>query len=336
MHIFVFEWVTGGGTLAHVEFDPLPLVAKGRAMALAVAADFHAAGHEVTLLRDTRVPDMHAEGCTVIDVASHQEYSATHYQLLDDADATLLIAPETDGILSTYTGWCTRGRSRLISPGRELVRLASDKISTNRRLRAAGIPAPASVLLYSSRRLPKDFGYPAVVKPLDGAGSVDTRLVNSSEEEPGPSEGKFILEQFVPGTPVSVSLLCGPQGATPLPPTRQNLSTGGSFRYLGGEYPLPPELAARATRLAVAAINAMPPAIGYVGVDLVLGDSLNGSGDAVIEVNPRLTTSYAGLRSIVEENLAEAMLAVAEGKSVSITPTGRPVAFANDGAVRYL
>ena len=336
MHVFVFEWVTGGGTLAHDDIDPAPLVAKGRAMALAVAADFYAAGHKVSLLCDTRAPEMHVDGCTFVEVASHAEFCDKHYVLLDEVDATLLIAPETDGILATYTGWCERGKSRLISPGRKFVDLASDKLSTCSRMRTSGIPAPTSVHLSAGFPLPKNRSYPAVVKPLHGAGSMDTELVSSPDGRLAPSEGRFVFEQYIPGKPVSVSLLCGPNGVTPLPPTLQCISTDGSLRYLGGEYPLPPELSARATRLAVAAIKAMPPATGYVGVDLVLGDSLNGSGDAVIEINPRLTTSYAGVRAIVKENLAEAMLAVADGKSVSITPTGRHVAFANDGTVRYL
>ena len=34
------------------------------------------------------------------------------------------------------------------------------------------------------------------------------------------------------------------------------------------------------------------------------------SGDRVIEINPRLTTSYVGLRALARFNLAEALLAV--------------------------
>ena len=49
---------------------------------------------------------------------------------------------------------------------------------------------------------------------------------------------------------------------------------------------------------------------GYVGVDLVLGDQ----GDWVIEINPRLTTSYIGLRTLTNDNLAVAMLRIALGQ----------------------
>jgi predicted ATP-grasp superfamily ATP-dependent carboligase len=43
---------------------------------------------------------------------------------------------------------------------------------------------------------------------------------------------------------------------------------------------------------------------GYVGVDFVLTKD----GPVVIEVNPRLTTSYIGLREVVRFNPAQAML----------------------------
>ena len=58
--------------------------------------------------------------------------------------------------------------------------------------------------------------------------------------------------------------------------------------------------------------------IGYVGVDLVLGVAGDGGDDAVIEINPRLTTSYLALRRLLRTNLAAAMLAVARGDHVEL------------------
>jgi predicted ATP-grasp superfamily ATP-dependent carboligase len=43
---------------------------------------------------------------------------------------------------------------------------------------------------------------------------------------------------------------------------------------------------------------------GYVGVDLVLSKN----GPIVIEINPRLTVSYVGLRRVSNLNLARAMI----------------------------
>ncbi|MEM6656098.1 MAG: ATP-grasp domain-containing protein, partial [Planctomycetota bacterium] len=134
---------------------------------------------------------------------------------------------------------------------------------------------------------------------------------------------------------VSVAVLCGPGGATPLAPCRQRLSTDGRLRYLGGGTPILPGLAERAGALAAAAVEALPQCSGYVGVDLVLGDHPDGRGDRVIEVNPRLTTSYVGLRVAAERSLAGAMIDAADGKPVRVPFSGRPIAFDADGSAAY-
>jgi predicted ATP-grasp superfamily ATP-dependent carboligase len=118
-----------------------------------------------------------------------------------------------------------------------------------------------------------------------------------------------------------------------LPPCWQRLSDNGRFTYEGGALVNIPELARRATGLATRALDAMPPALGYVGVDLVLGNDPDGGEDVVVEVNPRLTTSYVGVRQAVKENLARAMLEIAEGREVELTVRRSAIEFAADGAV---
>ena len=71
---------------------------------------------------------------------------------------------------------------------------------------------------------------------------------------------------------------------------------------------------------------------GYVGVDLVLGAADDGGEDRTIEINPRLTTSYVGLRALAEANLAEVLVKVVRGEVVPAV-AWRPgtVSFRADG-----
>ena len=124
----------------------------------------------------------------------------------------------------------------------------------------------------------------------------------------------MIVQPFIPGLPASVSWLIGPKQRTPLLPATQRLSSDGRFRYLGGRIPLQPDLARRAINLTLRAIQVVPGLMGYVGVDIVLGDSAK--DDQVIEINPRLTTSYLGLRRLARENLAETMLNLVRGTRI--------------------
>jgi predicted ATP-grasp superfamily ATP-dependent carboligase len=114
----------------------------------------------------------------------------------------------------------------------------------------------------------------------------------------------------------------------------QRLSCDGRFRYLGGRLPLPDNLDRRARRLAQRASECVEGLHGWFGVDLVLGDAEDGSGDVAIEINPRLTTSYLGLRQLAYFNLAETLLAIARGSPLPSWEWGTDaIAFEADGRV---
>jgi predicted ATP-grasp superfamily ATP-dependent carboligase len=84
------------------------------------------------------------------------------------------------------------------------------------------------------------------------------------------------------------------------------------------------------------AARALPEARGYIGVDLVLGKAADGSRDYVIEINPRLTTSYIGLRAASQMNLAAAMVDACRGRRPDLCFDHSPLEFDADGCVRAL
>jgi predicted ATP-grasp superfamily ATP-dependent carboligase len=165
------------------------------------------------------------------------------------------------------------------------------------------------------------------VKPIDGAGSEGVELVTGADDRVATCVKPRRLEAFCRGLSASVSLLCGSGGVVALPPCRQILSQDGRLQYQGGSYPLPESYARRARELALRACCSMIGARGYVGVDLVLSDEADPAADVVIEVNPRLTTSYTGLRAATTDNLARAMLAAAMDQVVTVTFRSTPIQF---------
>jgi predicted ATP-grasp superfamily ATP-dependent carboligase len=166
--------------------------------------------------------------------------------------------------------------------------------------------------------------FPAVLKPRYGAGSQATFCLRSSAElipaqEQARAEdyhGELILQPFATGQPISVALLVGPRGIFPLAPAEQRLSDDGRFHYLGGMVPVTGSLAERGVALAMRAAQSVQGLAGYVGVDLVLGGAADGSEDWAIEINPRLTTSYVGLRVLAKENLADVLLRAWRGEAI--------------------
>jgi tyramine---L-glutamate ligase len=337
MHIFVYEWATGGGLVD--EPGPLPesLMREGVTMIGALAADFaRVEGCRVTALRDPRVLQLVLPGCEIVDVLSKSAHSEELERQASAADASVLIAPEFDRILLNAARRATMGGGRLLSPSLGFIQMAADKHRTCERLTVAGVPTPEGVLLDSDEPLPAKFKYPAVLKPVDGAGSQDIYVVTSPYDSIPAYAWPRRLEQFMTGMAASVAVLCGPSGRVPLAACRQRLSDDGRLRYLGGELPLAKGLAERAMQLADRAVGALPATVGYVGVDVILGHDPQGSEDAVIEINPRLTTSYVGLRAAARTNLAEAMWRISCGEEAAVEFDGRPLEFDSSGNVSFL
>lgn len=339
MRIFLYEFVTGGGYWTDPQGGPPrgSLLTEGRAMAHAIVADLAAIPEvHVVSTRDARLPQFHPTGCEVVTIGSMDEERYTIARLSKASDWTLLIAPETGGTLLEWTNRLAKSGIRLLSPPPKVVRIAADKQATADWLARQNVRAPRGSIVSPGDRA--DDGVEcAVLKPIDGCGSQEIQLLRSRdgvEAAIASLERPMRLEAFVPGLPASVAVLCGPREHVALPACEQRLSADGRFTYLGGRTPLPPNLDQRARHLALSASASLPAPIGYLGVDLVLGGQENGSGDAVIEINPRLTTSYVGLRAACLDNLAAAMLAIASGQPAHLRFKPEPLEFDADGSVR--
>jgi hypothetical protein len=217
------------------------------------------------------------------------------------ADAALVIAPECDGLLATLSRRVLDAGGRLLGSSPEACDLAGDKLRLSGILRRLDIPAPELARAASE---PPRLRYPAALKPRFGAGCIGAfRVANAAgyaaafdrARAEAPS-AELLIGPWIPGIAASASFIAGGGGPIALSPGFQRIAeSGGRLRYLGGSIPLaPPELAERATALARRAIAAVPGLRGFAGVDLALG--ARPEDDAVIEINPRLTTSYLGLR----------------------------------------
>jgi len=137
------------------------------------------------------------------------------------------------------------------------------------------------------------------------------------------------MQRYVRGTAASVSLLADGRRAVALTVNAQRVSASSGFCYRGGQTPFDHPLAAAAADAAMRTCVAFPGLRGYVGVDVVLTDA----EPVVIEVNPRLTTAYLGVRAVLEENVAALALAACDGILPAQPTTRRRVRFTAAGQV---
>jgi predicted ATP-grasp superfamily ATP-dependent carboligase len=320
--IVLYEWCCSGGLADEDARGELAgIVAEGRAMLAALAADaVRDQSLDVTVLVDA------SHALTLPDRARRRSVPpggeiATLVTAARDATWTVIVAPETEGILRSRIAAVRAAGGRVLAPADAFLAIASDKQATVNALAAAGVPVPAGRALAAGAAVPAEFHMPAVRKLRDGVGCDGFALLTSAGDV-APAPSAMRLEAFVVGTPVGVSCICGPGAIESLPPMRQRFTAAGPLRYLGSE---PLESRAerdRATTLARRAVAAVAHAAGgdapagWVGVDMILGARDDGRADRVLEVNPRLTTSFVRLAAASPRSLVRAMLDAAAGSQV--------------------
>lgn len=326
MRILLHEHFCSGGLAG--EAADTSLLAPGAGMLRGLAEDFHVAGHDVTVVLDKRVLDAGILDKRVLDkramfpplgrvvifdAASPQHARDAFEESLATVDAALVIAPETDGLLVAAVQRVEQAGVLNLGSSSMAVRDVSDKHALGQRLHAQGVVVPQGELgLEHASGMIARFGE-VVVKPNCGAGCVDTYACRSAADIARlPHRTDWLVQPRIPGTAASVAFILSRSGQPiPLRAGMQTVeitgdSASGRLDYGGGRLPLTPELERRAIRLGMAALPHLSGLHGLVGIDLILGDTP--VHDTLIEVNPRPTVAYAGLRRLARFSIPELLM----------------------------
>jgi predicted ATP-grasp superfamily ATP-dependent carboligase len=324
LRVFAFEYVTAGGW--REIGAPSSLIAEGLMMLRALARDLaHVPGVEVLVAADPALRLSLADATPV--AVRIDDLSGSWRRIAAAADLVWPIAPETDGLLEEMQRlFRAAGREVLASDAAALA-IARSKQATADWLQAWGIPAVTTGALAA----PPPRAEAWVVKPDDGAGALDTVLLRDMAaltRRRGETRSRhFVVQPFIPGEALSLSMLAQDGEAWLLACNRQDVAVvNGGFRYrggvVGGAEARRGALAPLAERIAAA----LPGLWGYVGVDVI--DAAD--GPVILEINPRLTTSYIGLGESLGLNPAALVLALRERplRTLVAPLAPRPVAIA--------
>ena len=305
MQVFVYEYLSGGGAVD--DRDAGTLLPQGLAMRDALVADLLASGHcDVTAATCAQAGALPAgaaetaarEGETPLDFVA---------RLAAEHEAVWVIAPETGGCLADFER--VVGAPRWLGCDSHSIATASSKGATLRHLAAHDVATPLAHAESAAAW---------VVKPDDGAGSVDTCVhshLAAAQDDLASRRGRgesAWLEPWVEGQALSLSLLCELGRAELLSVNRQHIrhGDGGALRYEGVEIDVMPVLDPRRKPLAALAARvaaAMPGLRGFVGIDIVCPPR---GEPVVIEINPRLTCAFVGLSRRLGRCLAAEVLAL--------------------------
>lgn len=306
LKILVFEYISGGGMAA--EPLPLSLAREGDLMLGALLRDLSDIPDvRIRALRDARL-EIPAEAPAAVEWIrlNRQDDGAGRFrECIADADAVWPIAPETDGILERLCRWVESAGKGLLSSPPPAVRIAASKLRTIRRLEGFGIPVVPTQVFDPAMVM----GFPVVVKPDDGVGGEGARVLNTPAEwkifGDGNASRNRLVQPWLAGEDLSLSVLFAHGEARLLGCNRQHifLVEGGPVLRGCGINAVRDE-AGTFRRLAERIGRAMPELWGYAGIDLMR----TGGELFVLEINPRLTTSYAGLRKSTGLNPAALVL----------------------------
>ncbi|OYP34034.1 ATP-grasp domain-containing protein [Rhodopirellula sp. MGV] len=332
MKIFVGEFVCGGGLVGATDEAGLDdLRSEGEAMLRALVADVSLFAETVVVLDEQLEVDCNAT--TKIQFDTSMPLWAQWAEAAKGCDAALVIAPEVDGLLAKGVGVLRSAGVDVIAGSGDFLRVASDKLLTAQLLHRAGVAHPPYIATEDERMI----GVLAdssrfVIKPRDGCGTQAIETFDDFRDARKALKSNSIMQGWMSGKSISISYLASGNYQTFLPAVSQVISDG-DCHYTGGCGPLDDESQRRATAVASRAIAAMPPtARGFVGLDLILGDEP--SQDCVIEINPRLTTSYVGLREMIHGNIAARLFDLETGP-VRCKATVDSVRWTRDGQVEF-
>ena len=321
MKLLIYEHVSAGGF--DDKFISPSVLSEGFGMLRTSVADAKSAGHTVTTIVHERIAEFNPlpEADKTIPVHSLSDAENILHGVAENCDATYIIAPENERKLQRLVKGMEQNHVLPLNSTANAIEQASNKARLQQHANRRGLITPKTVT-FNRRDNPEDvaeiisekIGFPAVFKPIESAGCEATSVVNGEEEVAAAitklsyrGNMPFMVQQLIHGTAVSVTLISNGSEAQPIALNEQDIILRGpeeESSYNGGITPLNHASKTVAFDAAKELVESIRGLHGYIGVDLVL----TRDEPVVIEVNPRLTTSYVGIRKTLTLNLMQATI----------------------------
>jgi predicted ATP-grasp superfamily ATP-dependent carboligase len=339
MEILVFEYITGGGF--NKQELPEALKNEGRMMLQALLHNLrHQSDHDdlsIRVMLDYRVTGLiNTDGFDTVIINPQHNSLDEFVSLVKHCDAVWPIAPEFDDILQTLCQSVEALGKKLLTSPASSVGLTGNKFKTYQRLKQYHIATVPSRLFVGvdwntnndaqalAQELVESGIANAVIKPdqwlvksIDGVGCSDSYILISPYdfEQMYSRQGRYIIQPHIQGKKTSLSCLFK-EGTAWLICT--NLQ---QFNIINQQYHLSELIVnydldlSSYHDLVTTIAQAFPELWGYVGIDLIETPKQI----LVLEINPRLTTSFVGINAALGINVAENVLQLVKGEP-TLTP----------------
>ncbi len=154
-----------------------------------------------------------------------------------------------------------------------------------------------------------------IIKPLIGVDCENIVIIDDIDdlsynlEKIFPPQSRIIVQEFIEGEDVSVSLICKDGNATPISLNKQFIQLKNDKEtYLGGMLPFKSEYEKEIFDVAKKACESLDGLKGFVGVDLLISKNDDIYPVYLLEINSRFATPYVGLKKIANFNIAKTII----------------------------
>lgn len=201
--------------------------------------------------------------------------------------------------------------SKVLGNDPKIAKNVVNKVWLAGKLKELGIPHP--------RIFKRDeVEFPCVAKPIKGGGGIKNFLVKDESMMPE-EEGVYFFQEYVTGTPLSVSVLSTGKEAMPIALNeilvgKKWLGQEKEFGYCGNVTPYNTKFKEQMYDISRKLIPALG-LVGHNGIDFIV----NSDGPRVLEINPRFTGAVDSVELATGENLFKAHADAINGKLYEIS-----------------
>ncbi len=321
--ILLFEFSVGGGFSKQAL--PASLINEGELMLRTITSELSSLLFvQLTIFLDWRCQHIKLpHNINVIYISEQHNFYDKLSQAINSYHFIWPIAPEIDAIL-LKTSTLIYKKAKLLNSLPQAISICSDKLLTAQRLQQSQIKTiETTPLLKFSQPLLRT----SVIKPKDGAGCLHSYVVTSQSEfndinSSLDNRDNYIIQPFIKGDSLSLSCLFKNGNAWLLCCNRQHiLINQQKVRLTRCDVNIP----SKHWDIYQQLINQVAQSIlglwGYVGIDIIQPEN----GEAIIvEINPRLTSSYVGINQATGINVGKEVLSMVHGSPTLQRSKNRP------------
>ena len=322
--LFIFEYVSGGG-FNQMEI-PSSLFCEGYGMLKSIILDFKKLNLTISTLLDHRIffLSSYLKADNIKETRVEDDYIELFKAEVKKCDYCFIIAPEFSKILYTLTKIVKDYNRKLLSVDLEGIQLGMSKFETYKFFKKNKINTPLTYRIpfkgksldfnFISQKF-DEFKSPIIIKPDDGVGAESIYYIESESQlskfihehiNKLEKDRCYILQEFIEGEDLSISLIAHKElldkfdkNHLILAINSQNINIKNQkvkSEYFGGYTPvndLHIQISSILEKFDFTKFN------GFFGIDFIRKAD---NSIFFIELNPRLTTSYIGVRKILSYN----------------------------------